>query len=204
MIGILDYGIGNLSSIQNMLKKAGFNSKRIKSVDDLYTVDKIILPGVGAFDYGMEMLQASNFIPTLNELVLEKKMPTLGICLGMQLMCKSSDEGVLSGLNWVDAKVRSFDFQQQDHILKVPHMGWNEVSVVSENILLKKDIENLRYYFVHSYYVDCNNIEDIIITCQYGHEFVVGFRKDNIFGVQFHPEKSHRFGLELLKNFASY
>lgn len=204
MIGILDYGIGNISSIANMLKKTGVEAIRVKSVEDLNIVSKIILPGVGAFDYGMKCLQSSGILDRLNERVLNEKLPTLGICLGMHLMCKTSEEGEMDGLGWIDASVRKFNFQGDIQALglKIPHMGWNEVNVKKDNSFCDENSKQ-RFYFVHSYFVDCNKKEDILLTCEHGNTFVAGFQKGNIIGMQFHPEKSHRFGLELLKRFVN-
>jgi glutamine amidotransferase len=207
MIGVLDYGVGNIASILNILKKTGAESMRVKSSKELDKVSKIILPGVGSFDYGMECLKASGLLPKLNELVLNDKIPTLGICLGMQLMCLKSEEGKSNGLGWIDAQVRKFDFQDEPSLnnLKVPHMGWNEViceDVQSESFFFHNG-NKARFYFVHSYFVECKNSSDIMVSCSYGKKFVAGFRRDNIIGVQFHPEKSHKFGLKLLEEFAN-
>jgi glutamine amidotransferase len=198
MIAIVDYGMGNLGSIQNMLKKIG---ARVTITHDLVTIaaaDKIILPGVGAFDTAMDNLNKFGLTPLLNELALEKHRPILGICLGMQLMTKRSDEGALPGLGWLDAETVKF----ANGSLRVPHMGWNTVDIRREDPLFKDMYEEPRFYFVHSYYVKCADDSDILTSTRYGIDFCSSFVKGNIRGVQYHPEKSHKFGMLLLKNFA--
>ncbi len=200
MISIINYGLGNLSSIENMIRHIGGNSEILSDTSLLSHASKIILPGVGAFDYGMKNLHERGWIIGLNSLILHKKVPILGICLGMQLMCKSSDEGILPGLGWIDAHVKSFDFPAGSNF-KIPHMGWNTVEVLKPNAILKStDIEQ-RYYFVHSYHTVCNYQKDVLATTHHGYKITAAFSHDNINGVQFHPEKSHRFGMELLKKF---
>lgn len=202
MISIINYGLGNLGSIQNMLKKIGYESSIINSPDELEGATKIILPGVGAFDSGMEHLNKGGWIEKLSQKVLVEKTPTLGICLGMQLMCRGSEEGSLPGLNWVEADVKRFKFN--DPKLKVPHIGWNFVfEEKSSKLFLNSDPEK-RFYFVHSFYVAADREEDILLKSKYGIEFTSAFEKDNIVGMQFHPEKSHKFGLSILKNFAKH
>lgn len=201
MISIIDYGLGNLGSIANMLKKIGAESRIINTPDQLALASHIILPGVGAFDSGIRHLEEHNWIKPLNKRVLEDKIPTLGICLGMQLMTKSSEEGVLPGLGWVDAHTRRFDVAGAG--LRVPHMGWNIARVSKRSTLLPIDEQERRYYFVHSYFVDLKNEENQLLETPYGKAFTSGFEVENIIGVQFHPEKSHRFGMELLRNFAT-
>jgi glutamine amidotransferase len=198
MIAIVDYGMGNLGSIQNMLKKIG---ARVTITHDPVTIaaaDKIILPGVGAFDTAIDNLNKFGLTPLLNELALEKHRPILGICLGMQLMTKRSDEGALPGLGWLDAETVKF----ANGSLRVPHMGWNTVDIRREDPLFKDMYEEPRFYFVHSYYVKCADDSDILTSTRYGIDFCSSFVKGNIRGVQYHPEKSHKFGMLLLKNFA--
>ncbi len=203
MITIVDYGMGNLGSIKNMLKKVGFQCEITSTPDKIMSASKLILPGVGAFDAGMARLNDSGLIPALNEQVLLNKIPVLGICLGMQLMTHSSEEGHLPGLGWVDAKTIRFSFPETSH-LKVPHMGWNVVTFPkSSNLINTVEIEE-RFYFVHSYYVKCENNDDVLMRAKYGHEFDAGFEVGNVMGVQFHPEKSHKFGMRLLRNFAEF
>jgi len=198
MIVIVDYGLGNLGSIVNMLKKVGFRSEIIKDPKRLDDASQIILPGVGAFDSGMRHLEEFDWIGPLNQKVLVEKIPTLGICLGMQLMTKSSEEGMLPGLGWVDAHTKKFVGPG----LRVPHLGWNITEVSKPSKLLPMDDQERRFYFVHSYYVQLADNNNQLLKTNYGIPFTSGFEVDNIIGVQFHPEKSHRFGMELLRNFA--
>lgn len=200
MISIINYGLGNLGSIRNMFKKIGYESKIIENPDELVNATKIILPGVGSFDTGMKNLREEGWIDKLSARVLTDKVPTLGICLGMQLMGKHSEEGKLDGLGWIDAETKHFQFQ--DKSFKVPHMGWNDCIEQKKSKLLYDGVTERRFYFVHSYYVTMGSESDILFKTRYGFEFTSAFEKDNIIGVQFHPEKSHKFGLSLLKNFA--
>ncbi len=198
MVLIIDYKIGNLLSVQNMFKYLGVDAKISASLNDIKNADKLILPGVGHFKTGMENLIQANLVDILNEEVLIKKKTILGICLGMQLMTKHSEEGNCNGLGWIDASTQKF---QISDTLKVPHMGWNEVSY-KKDALLNEDISaDPRYYFVHSYHVQCNQKSDVLGTSTYGYEFVAAFQHENIYGVQFHPEKSHKYGMEFLRNF---
>ena len=196
-IVVIDYGMGNLGSIANMIKKVGQKSIITSDANIIAGAEKIILPGIGAFAHGMSCLKTLKVIDVLNHKVLEKKTPVLGICLGMHLMAKFSEEGNVHGLGWIDADVKLFESTD----LKVPHMGWNSVEQVKSSSLYKGLNNKKRFYFVHSYYVSCNRNEDILTTTTYGTNFVSSFEKDNIFGTQFHPEKSHKFGLQLFKNF---
>jgi glutamine amidotransferase len=203
MIEIINYGLGNLNSIVNIIKKIGGECRIINSPDEISGLHKLILPGVGAFDHGMKELISQFWVEKLNEVVLEKKIPILGICLGMQLMCKSSEEGSIPGLGWINADVIKFKKDESIGLNKVPHMGWNTVSVLKENKLLPiSDIER-RFYFVHSYFVKANEAENKLSETSYGVNFTSSFSKGNIFGAQFHPEKSHKFGMELLSNYTS-
>ena len=198
MIAIVDYGMGNLGSIQNMLKKIGAQVTITRDPATVGAADKIILPGVGAFDTAMENLNRLGLTPLLNDLALEKHRPILGICLGMQLMTKRSDEGTLPGLGWLDAETVRF----ANGSLRVPHMGWNTVDIRREDPLFKDMYEESRFYFVHSYFVKCADDSDILTSTRYSIDFCSSFAKGNIRGVQYHPEKSHKFGMLLLKNFA--
>jgi glutamine amidotransferase len=203
MIVIVDFGLGNLGSIKNMLKKIGSESEITSDPKRIALASKLILPGVGAFDQGMKNLDTLNLIPVLNMKVLEEKTPILGICLGMQLMTKRSDEGIANGLNWVDAETVRFDNSKMNNRWPIPHMGWEYVEVCTDSPLTHKLPEESKFYFVHSYYVSCKYREDVILTSDYIHPFDSGFQKGNIFGVQFHPEKSHKYGMNLLSNFIS-
>ena len=197
MIVIIDYGMGNLGSISNMIKKIGFKSQISSDPNIIKNATKIILPGVGTFDNGIKNIRDYGLLDILNQKVLVEKIPILGICLGMQLMTCSSDEGVESGLGWIEAYTKKFF----DNDLKTPHMGWNVISHHKQSKLFDELETEKRFYFVHSYYVDAGHNADVLSVTSYGHDFVSSFEKDNIVGVQFHPEKSHVFGMKLLKNF---
>ena len=202
MIVIVDYGMGNLASIQNMLKKVGAPSSQISSNPEVIeNAEKIILPGVGAFDTGMQNLNETGLLDVLNYKVLEDKTPTLGVCLGMQLMTQSSDEGKLPGLGWIDAKTVRFCFDSDNMKLKIPHMGWNTVKIQRPGTLFTDMYAEARFYFVHSYHVVCNNPENILTTTEYGYDFVSAIQNGHIMAAQFHPEKSHKFGMKLYRNF---
>lgn len=200
MIVIIDYNLGNPGSILNMIKKIGYNAVLTSDIKQLENASKIILPGVGSFDTGVRNLNNLNLINLLNKKVIEEKTPILGICLGMQLMTLSSEEGKEKGFGWLNAITKKFNFQNKE--LKVPHMGWNTITLRKHSKLFNEmgNQEN-RFYFVHSYAVECLDENDILTTTCYGYEFVSSFEKENIIGVQFHPEKSHKFGMQLLKNF---
>jgi len=191
--------MGNLGSIKNMLKKIGVESVITNDHSLIENASKIILPGVGAFDRAMKNLKELNIIEILNKQALINKVPILGICLGMQLLAKDSEEGNLHGLGWIDASVKKFNL---DKNLKVPHMGWNIALQQKKHVLFENMYTVPRFYFVHSYYFKCNNPEDILANTDYGGEFTSAVSKNNIMGVQFHPEKSHKFGMKLLENFA--
>lgn len=200
-IQIINYGLGNLGSVHNMLKRLNVQSRIVTKPGDLVD-DKIILPGVGSFDSGITHLRDNGWLETLNEKALEKKIPVLGICLGMQLMCNNSEEGILPGLGWIDGSVIRFTGDG----VRIPHMGWNVVRSIDggkPSILHNPNAEELRFYFVHSYFVKVRNPSDILGTTVYHQEFTSAFHHENLYGVQFHPEKSHKFGMSLLHNFAS-
>jgi glutamine amidotransferase len=201
LIVIIDYGMGNLGSIQNMLKKV--NAQAVVSSDRkvIASADKLILPGVGSFDHAIANLNRQGLIPLLNEKTIDSKIPLLGVCLGMQLLTKRSEEGVMPGLGWIDAETVRFRFENQK--LKIPHMGWNSAEIKKRDDPLFKDFgDDPRFYFVHSYYVRCNDPSNVLAITNYGLDFCSSVVKENIRGVQFHPEKSHKFGMRLLKNFA--
>jgi len=202
MIVVIDYKMGNIGSVLNMLKKVGAEARISSDPKEIETADKLILPGVGAFDTGMKHLAESNLLNLLNEKVLERKTPTLGICLGMQLLTRGSEEGVLPGLGWIDGQTVKFRFNGDRTHLKVPHMGWNTVDIKSTDSLFRNLEDEARFYFVHSYRVVCNRDEDVLAVTHHGDDFVSAVQHDNIMGTQFHPEKSHKFGMTLLKNFA--
>ena len=205
MLTIIDYKAGNVRSIQNMLKKIGVKSIISNKQEDIEKADRLILPGVGAFDYGMEQLDKSGLIPVLNKKVLEDKVPVLGICLGVQLFTQDSKEGNCEGLGWFDAETVTFDQSKLPKAYKIPHMGWAELDYKPDCRLFENMHEYPpRFYFVHSYHLQANNQADVIATTNYGYGFAVGLKKDNIVGVQFHPEKSHKFGMQFLRNFIDF
>jgi glutamine amidotransferase len=199
-VTIVDYGMGNLGSIQNMFNKLGAESLLTSNVEEIENSTKLILPGVGHFARGMESLDTRGLKDILTKKVLRDKIPVLGICLGMQLMGTYSEEGDVKGLGWMDVNFKKFDPGEAGTDIKVPCIGWNEVRQVKQSRLLE-GLENPRFYFVHSYYAQCRNKEDILLEAKYGHDYTSGFQHNNIYGVQFHPEKSHRFGMQLLKNY---
>lgn len=196
---IIDYGMGNSASIKNMIKRIGYEAVITADKTQITNAKKIILPGVGSFDAAMKNLAELNLIKILRIKIIEEKTPVLGICLGMQLMTKNSEEGTQNGLGFIDAEVKKFNFTEDT--LKIPHMGWNITDLKKETKLFKNMSEKSRFYFVHSYYIRCSNEQDIVSTTNYGIPFVSSFERENIVGVQFHPEKSHKFGMQLLKNF---
>lgn len=197
MIVVIDYGMGNLGSIANMIKKVGHKCIITSDLEEIKKASKLILPGVGSFDNGMRNLAELGMIEVLNQKVLVEKTPILGICLGMQLMTKSSEEGTSAGLGWLDAQTKKF----VSDTLKIPHMGWNIIKHQKKSKLFDECESEKRFYFVHSYFVSCNQEVDILTNTNYTQDFVSSFEKENIIGVQFHPEKSHKFGMSLLKNF---
>lgn len=201
MIAIIDYGVGNIKAFENIYKQLNIPFKIAKNSHDLDEATKLILPGVGAFDHAMMSLQHSGMRDKLDELVLEKKLSVLGICVGLQMLANSSEEGVLPGLGWIDGKVKKFDIDKLTASMPLPHMGWNNINIVSNNRLLKDLDKESRYYFLHSYYIECKNNEDVIAYSEYGEEFASIINHENIYGIQPHPEKSHNNGITLLKNF---
>ena len=201
MITIIDYGVGNIYAFQNVYKRLDIPTKIAKTPQDLEDAQKLILPGVGHFDYAMSQLNNSGMRAKLDELVLEKKIPVIGICVGMQMMGNKSDEGELEGLKWIDANIRKFDETTIHHRTKLPHMGWNDVNP-SNHPLFKGLEKEAIFYFLHSFYFECNEPKDILATSNYGISFTSAANHENVYGIQFHPEKSHRYGEELLHNFA--
>lgn len=199
MVGIINYGLGNLGSIQNMLKVIG--EKSIISSDplELDKCDRYILPGVGAFDAGMKSLNDSGLAEYVRNKAENEKKPILGICLGMQLLGRKSEEGSLDGLGLIPFD--NIRFRLENSELKVPHMGWDIVEFKQNHSLLNGLSQPQRFYFVHSYHAKCDNEENVLMSCDYGYEFAAAVVKDNVIGVQFHPEKSHDFGMDLLRNF---
>tara|TARA_B100000768_G_scaffold177190_1_gene191002 strand:+ start:628 stop:1233 length:606 start_codon:yes stop_codon:yes gene_type:complete len=198
MITIVDYGLGNLESIANMLKKLGYNSVISKNKEDLLNASKLILPGVGSFDTGMINLNERGYTQVLQKKVIKDKIPILGICLGMQLLANSSEEGMQTGLGWINGKSVKFTHDS----LKVPHMGWNNIKLLKRSTLFEPLDKFRKYYFVHSYHLLCEDNKDVLATSDYGSNFTAMVEKKNIYGAQFHPEKSHKYGMEILNQYA--
>ena len=202
MIVIIDYGMGNLGSILNMLRRINAEAMISGAAADIQRADKLILPGVGAFDNGMRNLAELGLTAVLNRRVLDEKTPILGICLGVQLFTNRSEEGTLPGLGWIDAETIRFRFDGENHRLKIPHMGWNAIEVKRPQSILAPLPDEPRFYFVHSYHVRCRDEANVLAVTRYGIEFHSAIVRENVVGTQFHPEKSHRFGMQVLRNFA--
>lgn len=201
MITIINYGMGNLGSVQNMLKRIGTPCKVSSDIKEIEAAEKILLPGVGAFDAAIQKIDELGLRHVLVYKAKEQKVPFLGICLGMQLLTRSSEEGVLKGLDLIPARTVKFKFEK-DTNLKIPHMGWNIVKQNNPSKLTEGFTADHRFYFVHSYKVVCDKNENSILKTNYGGDFDSGIQSDNIFGAQFHPEKSHKYGMHLLTNFS--
>lgn len=202
MIGIINYGSGNIEAISNIYNRLNIDCKIINKLAEFDGADRLILPGVGSFDECMEQLIDSGFKEKLNKLVLEDKIPILGICIGMHIMANSSEEGNLEGLGWIPGKVKKFDKTLLVNKPYLPHMGWNNIINIHDHIIFTGVNENQGFYFVHSYYYECKNEQNILTVCNYGLDFSSSIFNKNIFGMQFHPEKSHSNGENLLNNFA--
>ena len=200
MIAIIDYGVGNISAFANIYKNLNIDYKISKNSYDLKDVTKLILPGVGSFDHAMEKLEKSGMRGKLDELVLEKKIPVLGICVGLQILAKYSEEGIKRGLGWIDGKVKKIDRSNLKKSMPLPHMGWNNIDIKNSNPILKGIDNGAKFYFLHSYFMDCDN-KDIVATSEYGQNFASIINHGNIYGIQPHPEKSHSNGITILKNF---
>lgn len=198
MIVVVDYGVGNIASVLNMLKRVGAKAKASNSREDIEQADKLILPGVGAFDAGMQTLRKSGLIEVLNEQVQGKQKPVMGVCLGSQMLGNGSEEGGEPGLGWIDMDIVRFEKREGR---KVPHMGWNEVTPQLQHPILTGLNQLSRFYFVHSYYMLPRHAENTLLTANYDQQFTAAVVRDNILGFQFHPEKSHKFGMQLFKNF---
>ena len=201
MLVIVDYGVGNLASIKNILKKIGEDAVISSDETLIAQADKLILPGVGAFDTCAGKLSASGLLPVLNEQALVRKKPVLGICVGMQLLTRGSEEGQLPGLGWIPGEIVRFDPAKAATPMKIPHMGWTDVNLNKPSGLFREMYDEPRFYFVHSYHARLDNEADALVYADYGYRFAAGMEKDNIMGVQFHPEKSHKFGMKFLQNF---
>jgi glutamine amidotransferase len=202
MIVIVDYGMGNFGSVRNMLKKLGSDSVITSDVEVIAKADKIVLPGIGHFDKAMSSIASLKLLDVLHRKALEEKVPCIGVCLGMQLMTRGSEEGKSPGLGWVKAETHRFDPARFKKPLRVPQMGWNLAEVAKSSPLFEDDgLEEHRYYFVHSYAIQCEDPSDVLCRTTYGYPFVSAFEHENLIGVQFHPEKSHKFGMSLFRRF---
>jgi imidazole glycerol-phosphate synthase subunit HisH len=202
LITIINYNTGNLGSIQNMLKYLGIASQISGDKEVIAKAEKLILPGVGHFDYGMQQLTKSGLIPVLHQKVVEDKIPILGICLGVQLFTQQSEEGTENGLGWIKGKTIAFDKNRLSSAQKIPNMGWTDVANYRQSKLFENMHEDPRFYFVHSFHLALQNTTDSMVTANYGYDFAAGVEHDNILGVQFHPEKSHKYGMRIFENFA--
>lgn len=202
MITIINYGLGNIRAFVNVFDRLKIETKIAHSADDLKGSTKLILPGVGSFDYAMSQLNNSGMRDEIEKQVFNHNVLIMGICVGMQMLAKSSDEGKLPGLGWIDGNVKLFDASLIPYKTRLPHMGWNSIHPVKENILMKGFDDESRFYFLHSYYFECNEPQNVICTTNYGITYSSVVNKNNIYGIQFHPEKSHSNGIQLLNNFA--
>lgn len=203
MITIINYGLGNIQAFVNVYKRLHIPVSIATSKEDIIAAKRLILPGVGAFDHAMGLLNESGMRDALENQVLVEKVPVLGICVGMQILSNTSDEGSSSGLGWVDGQVRHFHSHSESKDVALPHMGWNDVVPnTGKNVSLFSGYDYQRFYFLHSFYFDAANAEDVAATSSYGNTFSCAVQRNNIYGVQFHPEKSHHYGVNLLKNFA--
>ena len=199
---VVDLGSGNIGSILNMFRRLGVEAKSTNDPDLVRAAPRIVLPGVGAFDGVMSRLNDSGLIPVLEQRVLGDRVPMLGICVGLQLLGRGSEEGILPGLGWFDADVRRLPSRHGDELLRIPHMGWSPTRVLKPSAHLATLATGDRYYFVHSFALTCDRLTDVLAVARYGEEFVAAVEVDNVIGVQFHPEKSHRHGLAVLRDFA--
>jgi glutamine amidotransferase len=202
MITIVDYGLGNIRAFLNMYHRLNLEARTASTAAELKTASKVILPGVGSFDDAMQRLARSGMRDALDDLALRQRVPILGVCVGMQMLAHGSDEGQLPGLGWINARVKWLDARPSNPKLPVPHMGWNDVRPVTKTRLFDQLDSGARFYFLHSYYFHCDRDEDRIAVADYGGDFACAAGSGNVFGVQFHPEKSHHYGVRLLQNFA--
>jgi glutamine amidotransferase len=203
MITIIDYGSGNINAIKNIYERLNIPFELATTMKQIIVADHILLPGVGAFDETISTLQKKGFMEVLNKKVLEEKVPILGICVGMQMLADSSEEGTLNGLGWIHGKVKKFDKNLIPSKPKIPHLGWNSIEITRDCPLFKNIDPEVGFYFVHSYYFECADKINVICTTEYGKSFHSAVNLKNIYGVQFHPEKSHDNGIQLLRNFAN-
>ena len=203
MITIVDYGLGNIQAFLNVYKQLNVEARTAQTAGELAGATRVILPGVGAFDHAMERLEQSGMRATLDELVLRRQVPVLGVCVGMQMLARGSDEGKLPGLGWIDAHVSAFQCWEPAKQLPVPHMGWNDVRPNTATGLFEDLGADVRFYFLHSFFFQCADPKDVLAVAQYGADFSAAVHHRNVYGVQFNPEKSHHFGTRLLRNFAA-
>lgn len=201
MIGIVDYGLGNVRAFENIYRRLGIAAQPVRTAEELARADRLILPGVGAFDWAMSRLKSSGMLETLNARVLQDGVPVLGVCVGMQIMAETSDEGTASGLGWIRGRVERFRDEWFNSRTHLPHMGWNDIAPVDAPALFK-GLEAPQFYFLHSYFFQPAEDSDVIACTQYGRNFASALRRGNIWATQFHPEKSHDWGVGLLRNFA--
>lgn len=202
MITIIDYGSGNIKAIANIYEKLNVKYTIATKPEQVIGAEKIFLPGVGAFDETISKLDSTGFREILDLEVLQNKVPIIGICVGMQILAESSEEGTLRGLGYIKGKVKKIDIASLKHKPKLPHLGWNTIAINKENVLLNNIDPDLGFYFLHSYYFECEDENDILTTTSYGKEFASSVVHENVYGIQFHPEKSHQNGITLLHNFA--
>jgi glutamine amidotransferase len=202
MMTIVDYGLGNIRAFLNMYRRLNISAEAASSSDQLRAATRIILPGVGAFDDAMSRLAASGLRDVLEEMVIGRRVPVLGVCVGMQMLAEGSDEGQLPGLGWIPGRVRALSALEPESARPVPHMGWNDVRPRSAGLLFDGLESDARFYFLHSFYFDCQRSDDVLAVSSYGRDFACAVQAGHVSGVQFHPEKSHHFGARLLKNFA--
>lgn len=201
MICIVDYGLGNVQAFSNVYRRLNIDARTAVSARELEGADKVVLAGVGAFDHAMARLEQSGMRAVLDDLVLGRKVPVLGVCVGMQILGHRSDEGTRRGLGWIDGSVKRLEANEEENLC-LPHMGWNDVKPASGNGLFASLEENAKFYFLHTYYFQCDDQRDVAAMTSYGSTFASAICRDNVFGVQFHPEKSHSCGVRLLRNFA--
>jgi glutamine amidotransferase len=202
MITIVDYGLGNIRAFLNVYRRLNIEARTATTPEELRQATRVILPGVGSFDHAMDKLSRSGMRDALDDLALRQRVPVLGVCVGMQILGRDSDEGKLPGLGWIDGRVRRLESLTSADPLPVPHMGWNDVHPVSPTGLFHQLGSGARFYFLHSYYFECDRATDTLAVSSYGRDFTCATAAANVFGVQFHPEKSHHHGARLLQNFA--
>ena len=202
MIAVIDYGLGNIAAFLNVFKRLNLEASVARSAEDIFQATRFILPGVGSFDRAMQRLRESGMCEALTERVVGDEAPVLGVCVGMQMLARSSEEGEEAGLGWIDGSVKGLESLQHTAKLPLPHMGWNDVEPAGENGLFSEFEPGAKFYFLHSYYLECDRPKDTAAIAIYGTQFSCAVSRRNVHGVQFHPEKSHHFGSRLLENFA--